>query len=454
MRPAFVRAKRVLLPVGMRPATIHIQDGRVAAISAYDDTPAGAGGIDAGDLVVLPGLVDTHVHINEPGRTAWEGFSTATRAAAAGGITTLVDMPLNSQPPTVSVDALAAKLRSTEGQLHVDVAFWGGIVPGNASDIRPLADRGVLGFKSFLAPSGVDEFSHVSEEDLREALPAVAALRLPLLVHAELPDRLRDADPSGNPRSYRTWLDTRPVESETAAADMLIRLARESGAHIHVVHLSSAAPLAALRRARTSGVSITCETCPHYLTFDAAGIADGSTSFKCAPPIRGSAEREDLWRSLASGEIDLVATDHSPAPPALKHLDDGDFLRAWGGIASLQVALAAVWTGAFKRNLPLESLARWMAAGPARLAGLDRSKGAIGVGHDADLVVWDPDVEETVDPLTLYHRHPITPYAGMRLRGRVRTTLLRGQVVFEEGVFAETPRGEVVMGPATRRSST
>jgi allantoinase len=396
--------------------------------------------------VILPGLVDTHVHINEPGRTDWEGFSHATRAAAAGGVTTLVDMPLNSVPATVSVDAFDSKLRASEGQIHVDVGFWGGVVPGNTLALRPLVGRGVLGFKSFLSPSGVEEFPHVAEADLREALPVLAALGAPLLVHAELPALLRDADPAGDPRVYRTWLETRPVASEVAAIDLLIELARESGARIHVVHLSSPAPLAAIRIARASGVAISCETCPHYLTFDEDHIASGATPLKCAPPIRGSRDRDGLWRGLASGEIDLVATDHSPAPPALKHLDDGDFLRAWGGIASLQLGLAAVWTGASMRGLPIERLARWMAAAPASLAGLEPSKGAIAVGADADLVIWDPDAEQIVDPAALHHRHPVTPYAGMRLRGCVRTTILRGQVVFDEGVFAERPSGRVILG--------
>jgi allantoinase len=435
-----------VFPDGSRAATLHVQDGRIAAVGAYDDVPAGGDGIDAGRLVVLPGLVDTHVHINEPGRTEWEGFWHATRAAAAGGVTTLVDMPLNSRPATVDVDALESKLRASEGQLHVDLGFWGGVVPGNTLAIRPLVGRGVLGFKSFLSPSGVDEFPHVAEADLREALPVLAALKVPLLVHAELPALLRDADRASDPRVYRTWLETRPVASELAAVVLLIELARGSGARIHVVHLSSPASLAAIAAARASGVTISCETCPHYLTFDEDLIAAGATPFKCAPPIRGSDDREGLWRGLTSGEIDLIATDHSPAPGALKHLDDGDFLRAWGGIASLQLGLAAVWTGASIRGLPFESLARWMAAAPATLAGLGRSKGAIGVGRDADLALWDPDAEQLVDPAVLHHRHPLTPYAGMRLRGRVRTTILRGQVVFDDGAFAERPAGQVILG--------
>jgi allantoinase len=361
-------------------------------------------------------------------------------------------MPLNSRPSTVSAEAFEAKRRAAEGQLHVDVGFWGGVVPGNAAAIRPLADRGVLGFKSFLAPSGVEEFPHVVEEDLRAALPVLETTGLPLLVHAELPSFLRDPIPAASPGSYRTWLETRPVESEVAAVYLMIRLARESGARIHVVHLSTAAPLAAIQHARESGVAISCETCPHYLTFDAERIAEGDTRFKCAPPIRGSSDRESLWRALAAGQIDLVATDHSPAPPALKLLEEGDFLRAWGGIASLQLGLAAVWTGASARRLPFDLLARWMAGAPAALAGLAGSKGSIAEGRDADLVLWDPDVDQIVDPAALYHRHPITPYAGMRLRGRVRTTILRGQIVYEDGAFV-APSGRVILGPTKNRSS-
>jgi allantoinase len=274
-------------------------------------------------------------------------------------------MPLNSRPATVDVDAFETKLRAAEPQLHVDVGFWGGIVPGNAASIRSLADRGVLGFKSFLAPSGVEEFPHVTEEDLRVALPILATTGLPLLVHAELPAFLRAPDSSLSPRSYRTWLETRPVECEVAAVELLIRLAREWPARIHVVHLSTPAALDPIRRARQDGVAISCETCPHYLTFEADGIPDGATAYKCAPPLRASADRESLWRALASGELDLVATDPSPAPPALKLLGEGDFIRAWGGIASLQLGLAAVWTGAFARGIPFDRLARWMSAAPA-----------------------------------------------------------------------------------------
>ena len=440
-----VRSERVVLPDGVRPAAIHVRDGRIAAVARHTDIPAGVRLVDAGDRVVLPGLVDSHVHINDPGRADWEGFEHATRAAAAGGVTTLVDMPLNCVPATTSVAGLEAKLRAAAGRCHVDVGFWGGVVPGNAAALRPLAARGVLGFKCFLSPSGVDEFEHVSEPHLRDALPILSELHLPLLAHAELPAKLRDPDPTRDARNYATWLDSRPGESEHAAIDLLIRLAREFDAHIHIVHLASSGALTALHAARAAGVRVTVETCPHYLTFAAEEIDDGATAFKCAPPIREREHREGLWKALAGGQIDIIATDHSPSPPSLKRLDDGDFLRAWGGISSLQIGLAAVWTGAASRGLPLERIADWMAVAPARLAGLERRKGVIAAGRDADLVIWDPDAHDVVDPTRLHHRHSLTPYAGIRLRGRIWTTMLRGRVVYDEARLTESGRGRLLL---------
>jgi allantoinase len=381
------------------------------------------------------------VHVNEPGRTEWEGFETATRAAAAGGVTTIVDMPLNSVPPTTTLAGLEAKRRAAAGKCHVDVAFWGGVVPGNAGDLETLAHAGVRGFKCFLSPSGVDEFAPVDERDLREAMPILAHLGRPLLAHAEWPAALRA--PQGDPRTYRTWLDSRPPEAEVAAIDRLVRLAREFGTRIHIVHLATGEALPRLRAARADGVNVTVETCPHYLTFAAADLRDGDTRFKCAPPIRDGGERARLWDGLLAGDIDLVATDHSPAPPAMKHMDDGDFVAAWGGIASLQLGLSAVWTAAHlvygdsplsaSGLSPYGALARWLADAPARLAGLSPRKGAIAPGADADLIIWDPDADFVVDAASLYHRHAVTPYHGQRLRGRVRTTILRGAVVFDDG---------------------
>ncbi len=428
-----VRSERVVLPDGMRPATIHVSNGRIAAIGLHTDRVPGVREIDAGTDVVLPGLVDTHVHINDPGRADWEGFETATRAAAAGGVTTLVDMPLNSIPPTTTVEGLEAKRRAATGRCHVDVGFWGGVVPGNVADLEPLARAGVLGFKCFLSPSGVDEFGHVSEFDLRASMPAIASVGLPLLAHAEWPGLLSEPDSRADPRQHATWLNSRPPAAEHAAIDLLVRLSRHTGTRLHIVHLASADALPAIAAARAGGIPITVETCPHYLAFCAEEIADGATPFKCAPPIRERDHRERLWQALDAGQIDLVVTDHSPAPPALKHVDDGDFVEAWGGIASLQLALSVMWTGAADRGLPVERLADWMSAGPARLAGLDRVKGAIAVGHDADLVIFDPEAVCTVNAATLYHRHAVTPYDGAQLRGRVRTTMLRGEIVFGDG---------------------
>jgi allantoinase len=444
-----VRSERVVLTDRTGPADVLIRDGRIVAISAHGDSPAGVPVLDAGELIVLPGLVDTHVHINEPGRTDWEGFATATRAAAAGGVTTLVDMPLNSIPATTTLAGLEAKRTAAIGKCHVDVGFWGGVVPGNRDELRPLARAGVLGFKCFLSPSGVDEFEHVVEADLRKALPVLASLGLPLLAHAEWPPLLLDPlapDASGacEPRRYDTWLRSRPSASERAAIALLIRLARDYRAHIHIVHLATVEPLADLAVARQDGVMVTVETCPHYLTFVAEDILDGATSFKCAPPIRERHEREGLWKALVEGHIDLIATDHSPAPPSVKRLDDGDFVRAWGGIASLQLGLAAVWTGMIERNLRVDLLQRWLAFAPARLAGLDKRKGEIAVGRDADLLIWDPDETTVVDASTLYHRHSITPYDGVRLHGRVKKTMLRGEVVFDDGECRGTPQGHLL----------
>src|SRR5687768_3618135 len=355
-----VRSRRVVTPTGVAPASILIQDGKIAALGAADDVPAGVPAIDAGEAVVMPGLVDTHVHINEPGRTDWEGFETATRAAAAGGITTLVDMPLNSIPATTTREALRTKREAAEGKCRVDVGFWGGVVPGNAGEIAGLIEDGVLGFKSFLVPSGVEEFQHVTEADLREAMPRLNGAVL--LVHAELPGPLETCEGD----RYDDWLRSRPDAAETEAIALLIRLSRELGARVHVVHLATAEALPLLREARRH-LPVTVETCPHYLTFAAEEIPDGALAFKCAPPIRSRENRERLWEALREGLIDLVATDHSPSPPELKQ---GGFREAWGGIASLQLALPAVWTGARERGFSLRDLALWMSANPARLAGL------------------------------------------------------------------------------------
>jgi len=435
-----VRGRRVVVPDGERPASIHIDRGRIVSIGDASDSPGGADVVDCGDLVISPGIVDSHVHVNEPGRTEWEGFDTATRAAAAGGITTIVDMPLNSIPATTTVAALEAKRAAARGRCHVDVACWGGVVPGNERDIEPLIDAGVRGFKCFLVPSGVDEFEHVGEETLRRAMPVLARRDALLLVHAELPQCL--VAHSGLAASYRDYEATRPVAAEVSAIEMMAALARDTGARVHIVHVSSAAGVDAIARAQAAGIRITGETCPHYLAIADDEIADGATEFKCAPPIRTAADRDALWRGLTSGVLSLVATDHSPAPPALKY--PGDFVRAWGGIASLEVSLPVVWTSARARGVTPRDLATWMSAAPAALAGLSERKGRIAVGVDADLVVWDPDEQFTVIAERLQQRHKLTPYAGRTLRGMVHMTFLRGERVWDRGSLARQTSGQLL----------
>ena len=441
-----LRSTRVVTPEGTRPACVRVIGERIAAVGGYDDAPRGADVRDAGDLVLMPGVIDPHVHVNEPGRTEWEGFETATAAAAVGGVTTIVDMPLNSIPATTSAAALHAKREAARGRVAIDVGFWGGVVPGNASELDALCDAGVLGFKCFLAPSGVDEFAAVAEADLRVALPVLARRRMPLLAHAESADVLARVHADGPPDRYSTWLASRPPEAELEAIAMLLRLAREFGARIHIVHLSAAAALPMLRAARRDGLPVTVETCPHYLTFAAEDVPAGATSFKCAPPIRDRANREALWHALAAGDIDLIATDHSPCPPSMKCAGSGDFLRAWGGIASLQLALAVTWTGARARGHSADDVSRWLSRGPSRLAGLSHRKGSLASGMDADIVLWDPDEPWVVDAETLRHRHKVTPYAGARLVGRVRETWVRGQLVSRDGglTATEDPRGALL----------
>lgn len=376
----------------------------------------------------MPGVIDTHVHVNEPGRTEWEGFETATAAAAAGGVTQILDMPLNSIPATTSRWALEEKRRAADGKSHVNVGFIGGVVPGNVDELTRMADGGVRAFKCFLAPSGVDEFRAMTEADLRKAFPVLSDIGLPLMVHAEDPGLLR-AGPVGGSISYVDYLATRPPESEASAIAWVTKLMGDFPVPVHIVHLSSAKSLKVVRAARQRGLPLTVETCPHYLTFAAEEIDDGATDHKCAPPIRWAAEREALWQALVDGEIDLIASDHSPCPPQLKDTA-GDFFGAWGGIASLELSLSAVWTGAHTRGLGVEWVARWMCEATAGLAGFGGHKGRIAAGYDADLVVWDPEASFVVDPDRLFQRHKLTPYAGRELLGVVRSTYVGGHLAF------------------------
>jgi allantoinase len=425
-----IRSTRVVTPQGVRAGVVRIAGGRIAAIDPYDSPIENLNLLDAGTDAVLPGLVDTHVHFNEPGRTEWEGFETGTRAAAAGGITCVVEMPLNSIPSTTSVEALTLKRQAAAGKCAVDYAFWGGVVDGDAAQVAALADAGVPGFKCFLIHPGTDEFHMVTEADLRAVMPTIASRRLPLLVHAEMPGPIERARAQqGDWRKYETYLRSRPPEAEVDAIRLMIGLSREYGCHVHIVHLSAAEALDDLRRARAGGVPITVETCPHYLFFTSEAITDGATEFKCAPPIRQASNREALWQGLREGVIDLIGSDHSPCPPALKLRDEGDFGRAWGGISSISVSLSAVWTEARERRFGLDDVARWMSAEPAKLAGMEDRKGAIRAGCDADLVIFDAEAEWTVTTDDLYFRHPVSPYVGARLRGRVKAMFLGGEKV-------------------------
>jgi allantoinase len=447
MTDLVVRSQRVVTPDGVRAAAVHVTGGAIERVAAWDDVPAGARLADHGDLAVLPGIVDTHVHLNEPGRTEWEGFATATRAAAAGGVTTLVDMPLNSIPPTTTREAFAAKRAAARGQCAVDVGFWGGVVPGNQRELAGLVADGVRGFKCFLVDSGVPEFGWVGETELAPAMRILAELGVPLLVHAEVagPIDAASAQLAGaDPRRYVTYLASRPPAAEEQAIQLVTKLCRATRARTHVVHHSAASALALLREARAEGLPLTAETCPHYLHFTAEAIPDGATPFKCAPPIRDAANREALWRALAEGVLDLVASDHSPCSPDLKAIEVGDFVAAWGGVAGLQLALPVVWTEAEQRGHTLVDVARWMSAGPARLAGLTGKKGAIAAGADADLVVFADGERTTVTAELVHHRHKVTPYAGETLRGAVHATYLRGQLVAERGRVLATDRGALL----------
>ena len=434
---------RVLLPDGIQEAVILIDKGII--IDVVNQLPAtdNIELIELGSKLLMPGVIDPHVHINEPGRTEWEGFDTATKAALAGGITTLVDMPLNSSPVTTSAIAFDEKIAAIKNKLHTNVGLWGGIIPSNDKEIEPLIQKGVLGFKAFLTHSGIDDFPNATEDDLRKAMPIIAKYNLPLLVHCELTDDEQRA--KGIPQSYQNYLQSRPKIWEDDAIAMMIRLCKEFNCRTHIVHLSSADSLEQIAAAKQKGLPLTVETGQHYLYFSAEEIKDGQTQFKCAPPIREKENNDKLWQALKDGLIDFVATDHSPATPDLKELLTGNFMKAWGGIASLQFALPVLWTAAKKRNATFNDMAKWLCENPAKLIGKENSKGKIAKGFDADLIVLDDEKTFVVTTEIILHKHKTTPYLNEQLFAVVEQTYLAGEKVYEEGKFVELNKGKIIL---------
>lgn len=439
------RSRRVVTPQGVRPATLHVQGELIEAVADYDIVPHSAELLDVGDAVIMPGLVDTHVHVNEPGRTDWEGFLSATRAAAAGGVTTLVDMPLNSIPSTTNAEALRHKKMEAQGQCLIDVGFWGGVIPGNAPELAELAREGARGFKAFMCFSGVDEFPGCGEADLRAAMEELRRIGRPLLVHAEVEgpiDAVAAEVAKLDPRKYSTYLASRPPKAEEDAIALALKLCRETSARTHVVHHSAASALPLIREAKRAHLPFTAETCPHYLHFAAEDIPDGATAYKCAPPIRERSNRELLWGALGDGTLELVASDHSPCTPALKKPELGDFMAAWGGISGLQLGLAVTWSGAKARGYTLQHVVKWMCEASAKLAGFDHRKGRLQAGYDADFVVFDPEASFNVDAQRLSHKNKVTPYERAGLTGVVQSTYVRGQRVFHQGEHARELKGQ------------
>jgi allantoinase len=435
-----IKSKRIITPDGEKEGIVIIKDGIIIDIIHSLDS-ADERSIDVADKVIMPGVIDPHVHINEPGRTEWEGFDTATKAALAGGVTTLVDMPLNSSPVTTTAIAFEEKLSATYGRLHTNCGFWGGIIPGNENEIESLIDKGVLGFKAFLTHSGIDEFPNVTEADLRKAMPIIAKHNLPLLVHCELTSPLSFGEGTGV-RSYQNYLSSRPRHWEDNAIALMIQLCEEFNCPVHIVHLSSSNYIEQIAKAKQKGLPLTVETGQHYLYFNAEEIKDGQTGFKCAPPIREKENNDKLWHALKDGIIDFVATDHSPSTPDLKETNSGDFMKAWGGIASLQFALPVLWTAAKKRNCSLNDIVRWLCENPAKLAGKQKSKSRIAKGFDADLIVWDEKRTFKVTEDIIQHKHKITPYLNEELFGVVEQTYLSGEKVFASACPDEAIRRE------------
>ncbi|KAM6963103.1 allantoinase, mitochondrial [Aplochiton taeniatus] len=447
-----VRSQRVLVGAEIRPAVILIQEGKIHTILS-DPGPsveldAACEVWDVGERLVMPGIVDSHVHVNEPGRTTWEGFWTATRAAAAGGVTTIVDMPLNSIPPTTTLGNFHVKMKAAAGQCFVDVAFWGGVIPNNQLELRPMTQAGVAGFKCFLIHSGVDEFPHVTKGDLHTAMKQLQGTGSVLLFHAEQEVNQSTQEEEEDPKEYSTFLKSRPDIMEFEAIKTVTELCLQYQVRCHIVHLSSAQPLPLILAARGAGAPLTVETTHHYLTLSAEDIPAGATQFKCCPPIRGKANQEELWAALKVGHIDMVVSDHSPCTPDLKKLDSGDFTQAWGGISSLQFGLPLFWTGAIKRGFSLPDVVQLLCQKTAQLCRLDNQKGSLVPGHDADLVIWDPEKEFEVKEASIQHKNKLTPFLGVKLQGEVCATIVRGQVVYREGSFSPQPLGKHLFIPS------
>jgi len=437
-----IRSQQVITDIGGRPAAVCVKDGKIVKIAGFSDIVKAKQDLTITGALI-PGLVDSHVHINEPGRTEWEGFESATKAAAAGGITTVIDMPLNSIPPTVNVESLAIKKAAAKGKCSIDVGFWGGSIPGNVKDLEPLLKEGVFGFKCFLLHSGVDEFPASSLDDLSAALEVLAKNDALMIVHAEDSIAIeRSTKPSS--RSYAEFLASRPKGAENVAIAQLIEEARRSQAKVHVLHLSSGDSLSLIRSAKADGVKITAETCPHYLALTSEEIVDGATHYKCCPPIREQRNQDELWQGLEAGIIDQIVSDHSPCTEDLKIFDIGDFQRAWGGISSLQLGISIIWTQALARGITLWQLTKWMAEKPAQLAGLAH-KGAIAVGMDADFAEFDTEKEFRVEPKELFHKNQFTPYQGKFLKGKVKQTWLGGELIYKDGAMINSPQGKFLI---------
>lgn len=443
-----VKAQRIVLPDSIVSGCLVVKNGKIVGIESGDGAiprSSGAKVIDAGNLVVMPGVVDSHVHVNEPGRTEWEGFMTATQAAAAGGITTIVDMPLNSIPPTTTLEGFHTKLNCARDQCWIDVAFWGGVIPGNQAEIKPMVNAGIKGFKCFLVHSGVDEFPSVTENDVRLAMQQMQGTDAVFLFHAEVELAQGPIIPKEDPSKYSTFLESRPEDMENQAIELVIELCREYRVPCHIVHLSSASALPMIRKARADGVPLTIETTHHYLSLTAEDVPEGATQYKCCPPVRDSKNQDSLWDALKSGDIDLVISDHSPCTVDLKRLEEGDFMAAWGGISGLQYGLSIFWSNARSRGFTLHDVVRVLCEEPAKLSRLNHRKGKITLGMDADLVLWDPDECFVVDQKNTRHKNKVTPYHNMTLRGVIHKTILRGNLIYERDRVCDKPTGQLLL---------